>query len=109
MLEDWLKTLEREKQKAISKIKATCKNEGIVDLATKEVKLNYITIKNFLTRISKSGFKVNNDLSRVDREYSGFEDYRRLYNHIAHHLFKMKSVPNRVEEKNFKAELSKYY
>jgi len=73
------------------------------------VKLNYITTKDFLTRISKSGFKVNNDLSRIDGEYDDFEDYRRLYNHIEHHLFEIKQIPKRVEKNNFKPKLANYY
>jgi hypothetical protein len=44
--EKWLQTLNKEKQRAIEKVRSICTDYKTLDLATKEIHANCVTVMN---------------------------------------------------------------
>lgn len=109
MLDGWLRALENERGGSLDRLAAVCKDKGGADLAAKEIELHYLSVRDWLVRIYESGYEVNDDLSRLDTDYDAFEDYRKLMNHVEHHLRRLRRVPVEVEEGRFEAVLANYY
>jgi hypothetical protein len=110
MLEDWLRTLLLEKQKAITRIKAAKVNAQIQDSAIKEIEINIITVKNYLRTMSEMEYGLSNNLRRLPSEYCTNAHYRMLCQHVEHHINEItRIIPSRVERGNFTPSLSKHY
>ena len=93
MLETWLECLEKEKSKAIDELRKIC-NDGIFVLATREIEYHFLSVREYLNRISDGGFTLNNDLSGVKEIYDGENlEYRTLCNGVNHHLWEMRRIP----------------
>lgn len=111
MLEKSIQALEREKEKAISKVKLVCKDSETLDLAVKEIDVNYLTVRNFLRAMADKGFTVCADLSSNRDSYNrcSAEEYRRDYSHIVYHLTNLRNVPVDIEAGQFKPVFALLY
>ncbi|MFA6022721.1 MAG: hypothetical protein WC781_01395 [Candidatus Pacearchaeota archaeon] len=110
MLEQWLQTLETEKQKAIERIEKATNDSKIVDFAVKKIDDNYSIVEDFLKEMHIMRFKLNDDLSAIEEDYDNSLEYRAFYNHISHHLWEIKkNIPSQVEKGKFNPKLAKYY
>jgi hypothetical protein len=105
MLEEWLKTLEREKQKAVQIVQKATNDEELIEVALTEIALNEFAAKNHLKEINEGEYRLNNDLTRIEEEYISCEHYRFLYNHFSHHFNKIKNIPEEVKAGRFISEL----
>jgi siderophore synthetase component len=105
MLEEWLKTLEREKQKAVQIVQKATNDEELIKVALTEIALNEFSAKNHLKEINEGEYRLNDDLTSIEEEYLSCEHYRFLYHHFSHHFNNIKNIPTSVEERDFKSEL----
>ena len=98
MLEQWLAVLEKEKSKSITKLTEISYNKKILIKALEEIEIDYMTVKTFLEKMAKKGFKLNDDLSSNRESYNDNEEYRYLFNHINHHLLEIKRLPYLIKK-----------
>ncbi|MCX6749553.1 MAG: hypothetical protein NTW17_02290 [Candidatus Pacearchaeota archaeon] len=102
MLEKYLQTLEIEKQKAVERVRKAAKDQRTLDLAIKEIEINYLTTRNFICLMHRRDLKLNEDLSSVKVDFDGDEEYREIYMHINHHFWVVReNIPFSVEEGRF--------
>jgi len=109
MLDKWLRTLESYKLQAIGKVRESCIDHEIIESATKEIEVNCITVRNFLRKMYAEGYRLNEDISRVDEDYAAFEGYRRLMNHVEHHLWEIRQIPIAISNRNYRPIFLRYY
>lgn len=104
MLEACIQTLDKEKQKAIESVQTTCSDKEMSESAVYVIKVHYSTIKNFLKTIADKGFEVNDDLSRIDKDYESNETYRKFMTRIENHLWRLQQIPIKVQKGKFDLE-----
>lgn len=110
MLEQWLKTLEQEKQRALGRIRQATNNPKTLDLANKEIEINEATVVNFLNEMARKGFKLKEGLCRVPEDYDTDLDYRRAINHVEQHLAEITdAIPSAVEKGDFEPTFARHY
>lgn len=103
-----ISTLEKCRQQAIHNIRYVCNDEELLNVAIAEIELNALSAANWLHMIRANGFTVNNDLSRIDGEYIANREYRRLINHLEHHLWEIESTIRAVRKGLYIPKLAKY-
>ncbi|MBT3405394.1 hypothetical protein HN832_00090 [archaeon] len=87
-----LQRLNEERDRVLEEVTKHLDDEEVRDVALLEAKCNYQTCLNFLGKLRKRGFPLNDDLSedqdryRLDAEYSGF------INRFDGHLRRLKRV-----------------
>lgn len=111
MLDEWLQTLENKKQEAISKVRAFSKNENIIDLAIKEIEIHYMTIRQKLTIMQEKGYRLSDDLSRINGHHKDWWDidYSVFCDSIEHHLQEIEGIPKRVKSGRFQLEYTEVF
>ena len=110
MIDRWVEILEKEKHKAEERVRKANPDPKTLDLALKEIDINATTVENFLRQMHKSGFVMNDDFSRIEKDYNENESYRSLHNHIAHHIWEVRTnIPQQVEEGEFRPHYARMY
>jgi hypothetical protein len=105
MLEEWLKTLEREKRTAIRIVQKATDDAELIRVALTEIALNEFSAKNHLKEMNEGQYELNNDLTYIEEKYLSCEHYRFLYNHFSHHFNNIKNIPEEVKTGRFISEL----
>ena len=117
MLEERLRRLEEEKNKAIERVRAATIdnkkydqfgaalseiNQELLKLAVNDINVCYASAVNYLNLLSRNGFSVNEDLSRMQEIYNTNGDYRDLYNKFMDHLLDIRDkIPDSIEHGRF--------
>jgi len=109
MLEERIKKLEQEKHEAISKVRAVCSDKQKRKIAIREIAINFVTAKNYLSEIYRDGYKVNDDLSRDAERYGSSVDYRRICNHFEYHFLRIRGIPLDLESGRFKPQFTRIF
>jgi len=110
-----IKTLEREREKAIAEVESfrDSGNEPVdlelCDLAIKEIEINAISCENYLVRLYGEGWNVEENLDRNERVYGNSVECRNVVNHVGNHFITMKRIPSRLKEGRFDPEFAEYY
>lgn len=110
MTDRLVQILEKEKQKAEERVRKANPDPKTLNLALREIDINASTVKNFLKEMDKDGFVINDDFSKIRKDYDSIEEYRSLYNHIWHHFWEVQTnIPRLVERGEFKPHYAQFY
>jgi len=111
MLEKWLMTLAERKESLLVALAGLEADEATLDLARKEIDVNFVSARMYLTRLAKDNLPLNDDLTENVALYdkSDSTHYRCLFNHLESHLIKMERVIEHVRGKSFEPEFAQNY
>ncbi|MBR9705963.1 hypothetical protein GOV14_02940 [Candidatus Pacearchaeota archaeon] len=109
MLDEWIKVLGKEKDLAIEKVNEASSDKKLVGLATHAIEVNFVSAKDWLKEMDNRGYKLEKDLSKVEKYSEASQDYRRVYNHVEYHMHAIRIIPLQVEEGKFDVNKFSHY
>ena len=95
-----LATLEERRQQVLSQVRGMGLEESVLKLAEQEIALQALAVKNHMVTVYRSGFELEDDLSRVEELYRGNGwraiGYRGHCNGINYHLGNLINTPEAI-------------
>lgn len=103
-----MSALQKRQIRARREILALSTDQEATGLAIREIALNAASARNWLKAIQASGFRVNDDLSRIDSDYGRDVEYRRLINHLEHHVCEINNIVRKTRRGTHSPKMAKH-